>query len=150
MRERRKALGITQAELATTANVSQSRFGYWEKSRMPSAIADATVIALETVLRVPGGWLLSLDMQLLPDDGVDGRNTIARQGGSYPQMRIPPAQCREIGPHARRLREELGLSVAEVARVCCLESHANAVGAGDVSEDAYRCVSSRLGASTPA
>ncbi|MFM0640949.1 helix-turn-helix transcriptional regulator [Paraburkholderia metrosideri] len=38
------------------------------------------------------------------------------------QARIPLARCREIGPHARRLREELGLSVAEVARACAVSS----------------------------
>ncbi|MFM0613186.1 helix-turn-helix domain-containing protein [Paraburkholderia nemoris] len=116
LRERRRALGLTQAELAGRAGVAQSKFVHWEKAGLPSTIATATLDALEVALQVPQGWLLSHDMQPLPDPVFNAGSAAAREQGGTLQARIPPARCREIGPHARRLREELGLSVAEVAR----------------------------------
>lgn len=120
--ERRKALGLTQAELAARAGVSQSTLVHWEKGRWPNAIATATVNALEAALQLPQGWLLSRDTEPLPDPVFNSGSAGAREGGGDFQERIPPARCREIGPHARRLREQLGLSVAEVARACAVSN----------------------------
>ena len=122
LRERRRALGLTQAELAGRAGVAQSKFVHWEKGRWPNAIATATVDALEGALQAPQGWLLSHDMEPLPDPVFNGGRAAVREQGGDLQARIPPARCREIGPHARRLREELGLSVAEVARACAVST----------------------------
>lgn len=56
------------------------------------------------------------------NSGFDDGLTVAREGGGGLQARIPPARCGKIGLHARRLREELGLSLAEVARACAVSS----------------------------
>ncbi|MFM0074440.1 helix-turn-helix domain-containing protein [Paraburkholderia sediminicola] len=122
LRERRRALGLTQAELATMAAVAQSTLVHWERGRWPDTVATATVKTLEAALQVPQGWLLSRDMEPLPDPGFNAGGAAAREGGGDLQTRIPQARCREIGPHARRLREELGLSVAEVARACAVSN----------------------------
>ncbi|MFM0045447.1 helix-turn-helix domain-containing protein [Paraburkholderia sediminicola] len=118
LRERRRAFGWTQAELAARAGVAQSTLVHWETGRWPNAIATATVNALEAALQLPQGWLLSHDVEPLLDPVFDAGSAVAREGGGNFQARIPPARCREIGPRARRLREELGLSVAEAARAC--------------------------------
>ena len=122
LRERRRALGLTQAELAARAGVARSKFVHWEKAGLPSVIATATVYALEVALQVPQGWLLSDEMEPLPDSAFNAGSAITREQGGDLQSRIPRAWCREIGPHARRLREELGLSVAEVARACAVST----------------------------
>lgn len=122
VRERRRALGILQAELAAIAGVTPSKFVNWEKGRMPCVITATTVVALENALRVSQGWLFSNDMVSLPDPGFDDGLTVAREGEGDLQARIPPARFGKIGLHARRLREELGLSLAEVARACAVSS----------------------------
>ncbi|SOF00979.1 Transcriptional regulator, contains XRE-family HTH domain [Burkholderia sp. OK233] len=120
--ERRKALGLTQAELAARVGVAQSSLVHWERGRWPNTIAAAMVNALDTALQAPQGWLLSQDTEPLPVPGFNAGSAVAQEGLSDLQARIPPGQCREIGPHARRLREELRLSVAEMARACAVSS----------------------------
>lgn len=87
---------------------------------MPSVITATTVVALEHALRVPQGWLLSHDTVPWRAPGSDAGSTGGREGGDDLAARISPARCVEIGPHATRLREELGLSLAEVARACAV------------------------------
>ncbi|CAE6836917.1 helix-turn-helix domain-containing protein [Paraburkholderia nemoris] len=122
LRERRKALGWTLAELAARAGVAQSTLVRWERGRWPDTIAAAMVNALDAALQAPQGWLLSRDTEPLPDPGGNAGSAVVQEGLSDLQARIPPARCREIGPHARRLRKELGLSVAEVARACAVSN----------------------------
>ncbi|MFM0100857.1 helix-turn-helix transcriptional regulator [Paraburkholderia nemoris] len=122
LRERRKALGLTQTELAARAGVAQSTLVHWERGRWPDTVAAAMVNALDAALQAPQGWLLSRDTEPLPVPGVNAGSAVVQEGLSDLQARIPPARCREIGPHARRLREELGLSVAEVARACAVSN----------------------------
>ncbi|MGF6810820.1 transcriptional regulator with XRE-family HTH domain [Paraburkholderia sp. Clong3] len=117
LRDRRKASGMTQDDLAVRAGVARVTLGHWEKGRWPHTVAAATVNALEAALQVPPGWLLGPGTQPLPDPGLPAADAVARADGD-PQSRIPAARCCEIGPHARRLRSELGLCVAEVARAC--------------------------------
>ncbi|WP_429559807.1 helix-turn-helix domain-containing protein [Paraburkholderia youngii] len=117
LRDRRNASGMTQGDLAVRAGVARVTLVHWEKGRWPHTIPAATINALEAVLQVPPGWLLSAGTQPLPDPVFNAADAAARADGD-PQSRIPTARCREIGPHARRLRSELGLCVAEVARAC--------------------------------
>ncbi|MGF6508557.1 transcriptional regulator with XRE-family HTH domain [Paraburkholderia sp. 32] len=108
---------MTQRDLAVRAGVARVTLQRWEKGRWPRTVAAATVDALEAALQVPPGWLLGPGTQPLPDPGLPAADAAARADGD-PQSRIPTARCCEIGPHARRLRSELGLCVAEVARAC--------------------------------
>ncbi|WP_429291464.1 helix-turn-helix domain-containing protein [Paraburkholderia sp. CI3] len=117
LRDRRKASAMTQDDLAVRAGVAKPTLVHREKGRWPRTVAAATVNALEAVLQVPPGWLLGPETQPLPDPVFNAADAVAR-ADSDPQSRIPAARCREIGPHARRLRSELGLCVAEVARAC--------------------------------
>ncbi|WP_028221937.1 helix-turn-helix domain-containing protein [Paraburkholderia oxyphila] len=120
LRERRRSTGLTQAELAARADLAHSTFVHWEKGRLPDTLATATVNALEAALRVPPGWLMSHEAPPLPDPAVlmDDAAACTQAGpGGLPE-RIPAACCEAVGPPAARLRAELGLSVAEVARAC--------------------------------
>ena len=111
--------------------MAQSTLVQWERGRLPDTIAVATVNALDASLQAPQGWLLRHAMQPLPVPGFNAGSAVVQEELSDLQARISPARCREIGPHARRLREELGLSVAEVARGCAASNpHVVAVGAG--------------------
>ncbi|MEX3939863.1 helix-turn-helix domain-containing protein [Paraburkholderia sp. BR10937] len=116
LRDRRKASGMTQPELARKAGVAKSTYLHWERGLVPDSIAAATVNALEAALQVPKGWLLSHETEPLPGIVFHAANTAARGGAEDREARVPPSRCRDIGLHARRLRVELGLSVAEVAR----------------------------------
>ncbi|WP_429289786.1 helix-turn-helix domain-containing protein [Paraburkholderia sp. CI3] len=118
LRTRRKASAMTQDDLAVRAGVAKPALVHWEKGRLPHTVAPATVNALEAALQVPPGWLLGPEAQPLPDPEFNAADAVAREGEGDRETRIPPSRCREIGPHARRLRSELGLSVAEVARAC--------------------------------
>ena len=119
LRERRRALGLTQVELAARADLAHSTYVHWEKGRLPDTLAAGTLIALQAALQIPQGWLLCHEMPPLPDPGFDAVNAMTREGGSdVLETRIPRVRCEELGPHPRRLREELGLSVAEVAQAC--------------------------------
>jgi transcriptional regulator with XRE-family HTH domain len=118
LRTRRKASGMTQRDLAVRAGVARVTLVRWEKGRWPRTVAAATVNALEAVLQVPPGWLLGPGTQPLPDPIINAPDAAAREGEGDREKRIPQALCREIGPQARRLRSELGLCVAEVARAC--------------------------------
>lgn len=119
LRERRRALGLTQVELAGNAKLAKSTLVHWEKGRLPDTLSAGTVIALEAALQAPQGWLLSHEGQPLPDSGFESGNAVGCESGQPGQKeRIPRARCQELGPRAGRLREELGLSVAEVARAC--------------------------------
>jgi transcriptional regulator with XRE-family HTH domain len=118
MRDRRIELGMTQRDLAFRVGVAHSSFAHWERGRLPATMAVATLKALEAALQAPQGWLLHPETQLLPDPLFHAANGAVPEGAGDGQMRIPLAQCREIGPHARRLRAELGLTAAEVAGAC--------------------------------
>ncbi|WP_434666227.1 helix-turn-helix transcriptional regulator [Paraburkholderia sp. A3BS-1L] len=118
LRERREASGMTHADVARKAGVAKSTYVHWERGRVPDTLAAATVTALEAALQVPPGWLLSQGTQPLPAPGVDAVAAANREGAGDLLARIPLARCPEVGAHAGRLRGELGLSVAEVARAC--------------------------------
>jgi transcriptional regulator with XRE-family HTH domain/post-segregation antitoxin (ccd killing protein) len=119
LRERRRAFGLTQVELAAAAHLAHATLVHWEGGRLPDTLAAATVIALEAALQVPQGWLLRHEMQPSPNPGGDAANALGRESGrAFLHTQIPLARCQELGPHARRLREELGMSAVEVARVC--------------------------------
>ncbi|NUY01472.1 helix-turn-helix domain-containing protein [Paraburkholderia sp. JPY169] len=121
LRERREASGMTQPELARKVGVARSTYVHWERGRLPGTLATATVNALEAALQVPQGWLLRHGMLPFPDLGFDAANAAPHESGrDLLQARIPRARCQELGPHARRLGEELGLTVAEVARACAV------------------------------
>lgn len=118
LRDRRKALAITQDDLAVRAGVARVTLVHREQGRWPHTVAAVTVNALEAALQVPPGWLLGPGTRPLPDPVFNAADAVAREGEGDSETRIPPSRCREIGPHARRLRSELGLGVAEVARAC--------------------------------
>ncbi|MGF6973686.1 transcriptional regulator with XRE-family HTH domain [Paraburkholderia sp. JPY465] len=121
LRERREASGMTQPELARKVGVARLTYVHWERGRLPGTLATATVNALEAALQVPQGWLLRHGMLPLPELGFDATDAAPHESGrDLLQARIPRARCQELGPHARRLREELGLTVAEVARACAV------------------------------
>ena len=119
LRDRREAVGLTQCELAHLVGVGESTYVHWELGRLPGSVAEGMVRALEAALQVPEGWLLGHAVQSLPELVFNTANAQAR-GSACDALptRIPRANCQELGPHARRLRDELGLSVAEVARAC--------------------------------
>ncbi|MEX3968189.1 helix-turn-helix domain-containing protein [Paraburkholderia sp. EG286B] len=119
LRDRREAVGLTQCELARQLGVGESTYVHWERGRLPGSVAEGMVRALEAALQVPQGWLLDHEVLPLPEPVLDAANAQASQRGcdGLP-TRISRARCRELGPHARRLREELGLSVAEVTQAC--------------------------------
>jgi transcriptional regulator with XRE-family HTH domain len=123
LRERREASGLTQSELAREVGVARLTYVHWERGGLPGTLARAKVNALEAALQVPQGWLLCPEMLPLPDHdrGFDTADALARESGrDLLQARVPRARCQELGPHAGRLREELGLTVAEVARACAV------------------------------
>ena len=124
LRDRRRALGLTQVELAAAVGVAPPTYVHWEKGRVPGTIAAGTVKALEAALQIPHGWLLSHDAPPLPDPVViSGDEPPCRAAGSAAlPMRIPVARCEQIGPHAAQLRKVLGLPAAEVARCCGVSS----------------------------
>jgi DNA-binding XRE family transcriptional regulator len=51
LRERRRALGLTQAELAGRVGLARTAFVLWEKGRLPNTIAAAKVSALKQPCR---------------------------------------------------------------------------------------------------
>ncbi|MEX3982150.1 helix-turn-helix domain-containing protein [Paraburkholderia sp. EG287A] len=119
LRERREAVGLTQRELARQVGMAEWTYVRWELGRLPGSVAERVVRALEAALQVPEGWLLGHDVLPLPEPVFDAANVqVCGSGRDGLPARIPRAKCEELGPHARRLREELGLPVAEVARAC--------------------------------
>ncbi|WP_167337664.1 helix-turn-helix domain-containing protein [Paraburkholderia heleia] len=123
LRDRRRALGWTQVELAAEVGVAHPTYVHWENGRVPDTIDAGTVKALEAALQIPEGWLLRQDAPL-PDPVVirGGVPACTAEGSVALPVRIPVACCGQIGPHAAQLRKALGRSVAEVARGCGVSS----------------------------
>ena len=120
LRDRRRALGLTQVELAAGVGVAHPTYAHWENGRVPDTIDAGILKTLEAALQIPEGWLVSQDAPPLPDPAVIAGDVPVRMvagAGALP-VRIPVARCEQIGPHAAQLRKALGLSVAEVARGC--------------------------------
>ncbi|MEX3966809.1 helix-turn-helix domain-containing protein [Paraburkholderia sp. EG286B] len=117
LRDRREAVGLTQRELARNVGVAESTYVHWERGRLPGSVAEGMVRALEAALQVPQGWLLGQEVLPLPEPVFDAAKVqTCGSGCDGVPTRISRARCHELGPHARRLREELGLSVAEVTQ----------------------------------
>jgi transcriptional regulator with XRE-family HTH domain len=118
LRERRRALRLTQEELVERAGLSRPTLMRWEKGEIPRSIATRRLQLLEAALQVPQGWLLGHDAEpvpsavsglgiaMLPIEAHTGH--VNRQTGS----------AMDIGRQAARLRMELGLEVPEVANAC--------------------------------
>jgi DNA-binding XRE family transcriptional regulator len=70
LRDRRRAMGLTQVELAAEIGVAPPTYVHWETGRVPDTIATITVKALAAALQIPEGWLLSPDAPSLPDPVV--------------------------------------------------------------------------------
>ncbi len=120
LRDRRRALGLTQVELAAWVGVAHPTYVHWENGRVPDTIDAGIVETLEAALQIPEGWLLSQDAPPLPDPVViaGDASVCTAAGAEALPVRIPVVRCEQIGPHAAQLRRALGLPVAEVARVC--------------------------------
>src|SRR6201994_5195797 len=70
LRERRRAIGLTQDRLASKAGVARLTFLRWEKGGLPASLPADSLRALEATLQVPPGWLFSHAAQPLPVPAV--------------------------------------------------------------------------------
>ncbi|CAB3776238.1 hypothetical protein LMG28614_00174 [Paraburkholderia ultramafica] len=120
LRERRRAMGLTQQSLASQSGVARLTFVRWEKGGLPRSMSADLLKSLETTLQVPPGWLVSHAAQPLPDPAVsvDVASATPVAGSGAHATGVSAMSCEAIGRHAARFRAELGLALAEVANAC--------------------------------
>jgi transcriptional regulator with XRE-family HTH domain len=120
LRERRRAMGLTQDRLASKAGVARLTFLRWEKGGLPGSMPADSLRVLEATLQVPPGWLFSHAAQPVPDPAVrvDGASAFAVTGSGAHATGVAAMSCEAIGRHAARFRAELGFAIAEVAYAC--------------------------------
>ncbi len=115
--ERRRALGLTQEDLASMAGVSRPTLMRWEMGRAPHTIPIGTLKRLEAALQVPADWLFSQEAAP-PAHSGGSRDYGQLVGAARPVATSPGFNAIDIGSRAARFRAELGLRIPEVAHFC--------------------------------
>lgn len=107
LRERRRAAGLSQRELAERTNLDFSYISKLENGRLPPPAAD-TIVAISRVLRVPPEELLALTRKLPSEvqQAVSSSPVAQRFLLEAQRLELSDAEWRRLVDSLHQLREE--------------------------------------------
>ncbi len=105
LRERRRAAGLTQRELAEKANLDFSYISKLENDRLPPPAAD-TVVLLCTILGIPPEELLALTHKLPSVVEEEISSSVAAQAFLREAQGLSEEQWHQLTQTLRGLKEE--------------------------------------------